>query len=488
MESVSSRKPLSPEAIAALLRPLADFPRLALAVSGGADSMALMRFARIWLNQLQHHGSSDRPLPAIIVVTVNHGLRPEAADEAEFVARAAAETGFEHVTLVWTGDKPKTGVQEAARTARYNLMAEFARSRGCGAIVTAHHLDDQAETLLMRLARGSGPDGLASMSPRSIWGDHLSSGVAILRPLLDIPKSRLVASLDAMGAGWVEDPSNSNKRYERASIRYSLKTSAALPLTSSALGLSARRLGRAREALETYAEQFILKAVRVHPAGFGEISLADLLEAPEDIAMRALTRMASTFGSRSTPPRLAKVEAAYLRLAGQAPSGFTLGGCAFTLSRGRLRACRETGRLHDPLLMLEPGRTALWDQRFLVTAPETAPSPLIVRALGSDGVRSARKLHPPSQTVPLMAAETSPGFWLPEFPVSGGCASDVTSASDVTCANGVLAAMTLAAAPALGAFAPAPSPFGSVSREWASQCRAEFILPTITSLRAVSSF
>lgn len=440
----SALDPVSSEEIEALFQPLGGFSALALAVSGGADSMALMRFTRVWLDNFGPASQIDNTPPEIVVLTVNHGLRAEAVAEAEFVSRAAAEHGFAHVTLEWTGRKPRTGVQEAARTARYNLMSSFALANGYEAVVTAHQLDDQAETLLMRLARGSGLDGVAAMAARSEWvAPKASSGVAILRPLLSVPRSRLAASLTAIGARWLEDPSNSNERYERTLVRRSL-SGGGTPLRAEALALSARRLGRARAALEAVSSEFIRRAVQSHPAGFGQIDLAELREAPAEIALRALAHMCVTFGERSGPPRLDRLEAAYERLAGQAPSGFTLGGCTFTVSRTRLRAFREAGRMGNPSLVLKPGQSALWDQRFAVRASDAAPGPVTVRPLGASGVCLARKLSASASAIPHLAAITSPAFWL---------------------------GADLAAAPALTAFADP----GLDS--WTILCEANFIAP-----------
>jgi len=169
-------------------RCFSDHPQdhFALAVSGGSDSTALMVLMAEWIVQ------SGQSLQACTVITVDHRLRPESASEAEAVARQAAALGLRHATLVWEGDKPRTGLQAAARVARYRLMAAYARAHGIGTILSAHTLDDQAETLLMRLARGSGLDGLAGIAPAARLGS-----LRLLRPLLDTPKARLRATLEA---------------------------------------------------------------------------------------------------------------------------------------------------------------------------------------------------------------------------------------------------------------------------------------------------
>src|SRR5262249_36768196 len=141
--------------------------------------------------------------PELIVATVEHGLRRGSRAEANAVGALARKLGLSHEILAWRGTKPKTGIEAAARAARYRLVAPLARRPGAGAIATAHPLDDQAETVLMRLAAGSGPAGLAGMRPRD-----LRHGVVLLRPLLGLRKARLLATLARAGIKWADDPMN----------------------------------------------------------------------------------------------------------------------------------------------------------------------------------------------------------------------------------------------------------------------------------------
>ena len=213
-------------ALLSAFAPLEAYPNAALAVSGGPDSMALMHLAVRWLNL------KGRKPASIAVLTVDHGLRPEAAEEAAFVATRAAGLGFAHATLAWAGQKPKTGIQAAAREARYGLMTAYCREHGIGCLVTAHTEDDQAETFLMRLRRGSGLDGLAAMAAVSDRG-----GVTIVRPLLGLSKARLTAYLRSLGVPFASDPSNSNASFERVRLRHAMKALAAAGIARPALGL-----------------------------------------------------------------------------------------------------------------------------------------------------------------------------------------------------------------------------------------------------------
>ncbi len=321
--------PITREEAALLLAPLARYAHVALAVSGGPDSLALLHLAARW--RAERAGR-----PEIIVLTVDHALRAGSRDEAEMVSRTAEALGLPHAILTWEHeDIADTGLQEKARAARYELMAAYARAHGIEAIVTAHHLDDQAETFLMRLKRGSGLDGLAAMPERSTW-----AGVAILRPLLDVPKARLVATLEEQGIAYASDPSNVDPRFERARMRAVWKALDSLGLSPEMLALTARRLRRARAALDHATDAFLADHAEMH-AGSAAIDRAALLAAPEEIALRALARVIEAVGGSEEPVRLAKLEALLAALAEHPDKAQTLGHCVIEPKRGRLNIVRE---------------------------------------------------------------------------------------------------------------------------------------------------
>lgn len=218
-----------------------------LAVSGGPDSLALLILARRWRERTDWQGR-------LFGATVDHGLRPEARDEADMVAAACARIGVPHRTLTWRGGRPTTGLQEKARVARYALLDAEADRQGCSAIATAHTLDDQAETVLMRIAHGSGIEGLAAMRPVS-----LNRTPRLLRPLLGIDKARLVATLAALEVDAVTDPSNLDPRFERVRWRKRTPLLAAAGLPAERLALVARRAGEASDALQAIAARFAIE-------------------------------------------------------------------------------------------------------------------------------------------------------------------------------------------------------------------------------------
>ena len=277
-------------------------PALLLAISGGPDSVALMWLMARWRRSLSRG-------PRLIAVTVDHGLRPEAAHEARDVKKLARELDLPHRTLRWTGEKPRTGVAAAAREARYRLLAQAARAAGASHIVTAHTRDDQAETLLMRLFRGSGISGLAGMA-RVTERD----GVMLARPLLDVPKSRLIATLNKANVGYADDPTNRDMAFTRPRLRALLPVLAAEGGNARSLARLATRLARANAAVEVLAdgaERYLalkgrgaVQSVR-NATVFDAAAFASL---PEEVRLRLLMRAINRFGHEG-PAELGKLEA-----------------------------------------------------------------------------------------------------------------------------------------------------------------------------------
>src|SRR6266852_1602542 len=217
-------------------------PAIVLAVSGGPDSIALMWLAARWRRALARG-------PRLVAVTIDHGLRPEAAAEAREVKRLARSLDLPHRTLRWSGPKPTTGLPAAARAARYRLLAQAAHAAGATHILTAHTRDDQAETLLMRLLRGSGIAGLAAMARESA-----RDGVVLARPLLNVPKSRLMATLDKAKIAFADDPTNRDTAFTRPRLRALLPLLAAEGGDARGLARLASRLARANAAVEVLAD------------------------------------------------------------------------------------------------------------------------------------------------------------------------------------------------------------------------------------------
>lgn len=233
--------PISAAEANRLFAGLYPFPASVLAVSGGPDSTALMVLAARWRGGEQS--------PRLVAVTVDHGLRKASKREAQAVERLARKLGIEHRTLRWTGRKPKTGLQEAARLARYRLLCQVAHEVGARHVLTAHTLDDQAETVLFRMARGSGISGLAGMYSFAPMPVKEGMDIGLVRPLLDVPKARLIATLKAAKISYADDPSNRDPRFTRSRLRELMPMLAREGLTASRLALLARRVQRVEETL-----------------------------------------------------------------------------------------------------------------------------------------------------------------------------------------------------------------------------------------------
>lgn len=439
----------------ALLEPLKDFD-VALAVSGGADSMALMHLVAGWRRAAGPQDAGARTIgpaasPSVLVVTVDHGLRPNSAEEAAFVAGQARALGLRHQTLVWHGSKPGTGVQEAARHARYRLIgatlateAEARCGRGAspddiGAqmrrLITAHHQEDQAETLLMRLARGSGVDGLGCMRPTTTIPLAATAErpyqlrLPLMRPLLAIPKARLVATLKAAGAAWIDDPSNERREFERVRIRQAFSGLAELGLTAPVIARSAARSARAAYALERLTRDDIARYVTTDGGLEAVISLDELLaggpgSAPlgEERLVRLLRVVIAAFGGAARAAALEQIETVAAAIATRAHGakagwlpGMTLGGCRLAGTQAHtVVVIREQGREALAEVPLAPGCVVDWDGgRFRVAAAADAPAGTVVRGLGRTGWRRLKEMLPALSGWHGHAAavETLPAVW-----------------------------------------------------------------------------
>lgn len=293
---------------------------IGLAVSGGGDSMALMHLAAAAGIRAE-------------VATVDHRLRPEAAAEAAAVARQAAGLGFAHATLVWqAGGSAKGNLADAARRARYGLLAAWARERAVSAVILAHTQDDLAETFLMRLARGAGLDGLSAMSDV-----FLRDGVTFRRPLLSVSRKQLRDWLAARSIPWFEDPTNADPAYDRTRARSALGALSPLGITAERLGDVARHLAAARTALEAATQDLLSRVARVQGEGLAlRLDLEDLIAAPDDLARRAVLAMIDWIQPADYPPRGAQVTALLARLS--AGQGGELAGARFLRWKGEVWA------------------------------------------------------------------------------------------------------------------------------------------------------
>ena len=410
LTETSSPGPITAAEFASVLASLARFescPFLAVAVSGGADSLALAILANRWARE---RGGS------ICAVTVDHRLRPESSAEVCRLHGWLSARAIRHDIVVWSGEKPISRIQEVARVARYALLAEWCREHDCLHLLTGHHRQDQVETHLIRRRAGSGPHGLAGISAIREFAD-----CRLLRPLLDVPKARLVALLDAERQPFITDPSNCDPRFERSGLRRSGAVPADADLT--ALDRQIRTFGCERVVQERKRDALLAHALTLHPAGFAVLDPGLVLAASPEIAERVLAAVATTIGGRIYPPRGRRVARLRERLAGGESRGHTLGGCRFVVWRERILVLRELAAAAAPV-RLSPGEGVLWDRRFRVALPVAAHRPIVVGYLGRAGVAEFNRLAPGSsrRTLPRLLHPILPAVWdedgivaLPQF-------------------------------------------------------------------------
>lgn len=327
--------------------PWPDRPRVAVATSGGADSLALAFLAARWATR--RGGRAD-------ALIVDHGLRPDAAAEAGTVARWLAARAIPCRILRWRGPKPGTGIQAAARTARYALLEEWCRARAVLDLLVAHTADDQAETVLLRLSHGTGPDGLAGMSALAE-----RRGVRLVRPLLGTARAATRATLAAAGQRWIEDPSNEDPRFERVRLRRWL---AAAPrgLTAGALADAAADLGRVRAGRDAALAAHLARTVALDRRGFARIDQRRFGATSDSIGTTALARLVRTIGAADHVRRRALEPVWRAIRDGTLGAGRTVGGCRFIAAGPTVLVCREAGRLVDVARF--DGLPTLWDRRF----------------------------------------------------------------------------------------------------------------------------
>ncbi|MDD3288581.1 MAG: tRNA lysidine(34) synthetase TilS [Alphaproteobacteria bacterium] len=400
---VEKTLPIASQEFAGLIEPLFENSarsRVAVAVSGGPDSMALAFCAKRW--------AGENNYPAPIALIVDHKLRAESTEEAETVKRRLGEIGVETEILSWTHDPVKSRVHVKARQARYDLLVEACQKHGASILLIAHQREDQAETILMRMAKGSGLDGLA--------GIELSSerdGVRFLRPLLTVPRERLIATCESAGLAYVTDPSNVSEKYARGRLRKVLPLLASEGFTVERLVDLGDRAREAKEALDYYTQALMEKAVVVDPYGVIAIDLADFCSVPEAISGRVLVRCLQAVNSGGYSPERASVVPIVKALrGGDGMPTRTLHGCAISVSSGKAFIMRELSAIAD-VKEIMPGETVVWDERWSVTLSADHKEALVVKALGEQSHEVTDRLSPAlRREVPKGRARRSlPALW-----------------------------------------------------------------------------
>ena len=315
----------------------------AVAVSGGGDSIALMHLLARWAKDAGHAPPH--------VVTVDHGLRETSAADARKVTTWAKHAGLKAVALRWKGPRPVSDIEAAAREARYRLMGEWARAHKLGAIYVAHTRDDQAETFLLRLMRGSGLDGLSAMRALAPYPLPGFRDLTVVRPLLGLEREAMREHLRGQGHDWLEDPMNGENRFARIRLRKLLPQLEEAGLTRARIAAAAGHLTRAREALETVTAAVLARAARPMADAI-HLDAAALAAAPREVGLRALAQLLMSVSGQAYRPRFERLERLFDRL-GAIGGGATLHGCrlytapsrAGAFGPGTLVVARETRRV-----------------------------------------------------------------------------------------------------------------------------------------------
>lgn len=291
----------------------------AVAVSGGGDSLALMLLLAAWAHEHGRHPP--------LVLTVDHGLRKGSLKDAREVVRRAQSADLKAHVLRWRGAKPASGIEAKAREVRYALLGAWCRKQGIANLFLGHTLEDQAETFLLRLARGSGIDGLSAMnvvSPLPVSG---FDDIKLIRPLLGFRRTALRSFLAACGETWLEDPMNMDAKFARVRLRNAWPALEQVGLTPGRIGSAARHLARARVALERDAQQ-LMEAICRFDGASAHLDSESLLKAPAEIGLRVLANTLMRVSGEAYRPRFERLEHLYLLIRnGQVGGGRTLHGC-----------------------------------------------------------------------------------------------------------------------------------------------------------------
>lgn len=376
------------------LGPYEDRPHVAVAVSGGADSVCLCLATADW---------ARRKGGRVTALIVDHGLRAESGDEARQVAAWLAEHGIQHRVLTWSGDKPTSAIQARARAARYELMSDWCRTNGVLHLFLGHHADDQAETYLMRRARGSGLDGLAAMSAVSERG-----AVRFLRPFLGQSKARLIATMNAVGQAWIEDPSNCNEAFERVRVRQARAELPEAERQTDGLLARTRRLALSRNRREDDLAAWLAASCTVDMAGFARLKLPTTGTEPERAA-RLFSRVVTVIGGCGYPVSREKSARALTAAAG------TLGRCAWRRDGEEVSVWRENRGMPTPIA-LRPGQSLHWDNRFFVCVSNELRLDIRLAPLGKAGwvAIAAGVSDKVKARIPYPARFTLPALWCGE--------------------------------------------------------------------------
>jgi tRNA(Ile)-lysidine synthase len=360
--------------------------RLGVAVSGGGDSVALLHILKRCF---------DADDIQLFSATVDHGLRPESAGEATDVGTYAASLGIAHTVLRWADWDGRGNLQNQARQARYELLADWAKANDISTLLLGHTADDQAETVLMRLGRSAGVDGLAGIPKR-----RMIDGITVLRPMLGLSRNQLRDYLTRHGVAWIDDPSNDDLKFDRIKARQLLDSLRPLGITPDSLGEVAQNMASTRAALDWYCLQAARDVAHVD-SGNVVLNLAKFRLLPDETARRLCVAIISWICKSTYPPRRAPVLKAVDALRDY--RAMTLNGCHVLPFKQNIWVCREFNAVRDT--SCESGQ--VWDQRWILKT--TGYDGCTLRALGREGLELCPNWRDLAR--PRAALIASPSIW-----------------------------------------------------------------------------
>lgn len=363
---------------------------LAVGVSGGADSLYLTLLLHQWCQQ------ND---VSLVALTVDHKLRPESSEEAKWLKSFLRSYNILHETLPWQHLDVETKIQEQARAARYALLINYCKLHNITAICMAHHLEDQWETFMMRLAHGSGSAGLGAMSSVST-----KDSIFIFRPLLQTSKTQIISELRKFTSIWIEDPSNQNDHYERIQFRNKYKNFEQLGLSSTNIQKSITKLQQEGKALDFYAKRFLSEHITVDGLGYAYCNFNEFQKLPSATQYRVAVRTGTMIGGlfESYPPRVRTVK----NLLKTLPKTTTCMGCLWTVREGNLYTIREPNRATQETF-IHPNEIILWDNRLLVRSSFGG----VLKTLGQKGWLQVKKQLSEVPPIPVEAIYSSVALW-----------------------------------------------------------------------------
>jgi tRNA(Ile)-lysidine synthase len=388
--------PITAEEFATILQEfplLEDASVLAVACSGGPDSLALTLLLHAWAQ------SRDKE---VIALTVDHGLRSDSAQEGLQVQQWLSQRGISHEILLWHGEKPQTRIQETAREMRYHLLSAWCQEQGIPVLLTAHHAQDQAETFLMRLAKGSGLRGLCAI--RSLV-ERLP--VKLVRPLLTIPPQRLRLTLEHFQQPFIEDPSNENRDFERVRWRQTWQALTQHGLTLNAMLTTIGRLQESQSLIDAQLSTLIAKFLTLSPHGYLIVDWKGVQTLSVEATELFLADVFWLFSDQNWRPKHEAVKALCLALRKGQRRIFTLGGTIIQVKGQQLLVFRELRAAPPQEVFGEGTQTLWWDGRFLLNIEVPQGETLTLKPLGSqESLPAALK-----KRIPSRALVTVPSFW-----------------------------------------------------------------------------